>query len=148
MKRRQIILLPLGVIAVALIVAATAYACTPGGVRGETIITAPAGYNPATGPEVNPGDYIAASGTGAEPDRNFFLRFLNFRDDADRMMTCMGDAGQEVIIGGPRTSSSTGAIASTQGRIPTNAQSSDAALVCFVDDEVEYATNAALLVVL
>jgi hypothetical protein len=144
MKRRRIFLLPLGLIALALAVTATAYACTPGGVVGSTTITSPAG----SPPQVEPGDNIAATGSGARPNTAYFLHFLNFASDSDHMMTCHGGGAPDQRIGGPRTSNSSGAIASTLGTIPATAQSSTDALVCFIDEDTVYATGPALLVVL
>ena len=93
---------------------------------------------------VKGGDTFTATGVGAEPGKSYGLYFLNHWRDSDTMLICMGrGAGRlgpntQKISTGSENSTSTGAIASLTGTIPSGAQATNGttgpAAVCHISE--------------
>jgi hypothetical protein len=107
---------------------------------------------------VKGGDTFTATGVGAQGNTRFGLYFLNHWRDSDTMLICMGrPAGrlgpntQKISGTNSATSSSTGAIGSLTGTIPSGAQATNGttgpAAVCHISEDTngnadfKYGTN-------
>lgn len=162
MIRRRVFGVATTVVAMLLVVASAAFACTV--VQGQTVITAINGQPTNCGApglprcEVEPGDEIMAAADMASRNKVYLLYFMNFRQDQhnpETMDTCMSDdPTKEEVIGGPAMAESDFTIDDTRGVIPLTAQSTDEAnnlgpaIVCFMTRAQSYGTHPAELTVL
>lgn len=144
MRKRRILFVPAGAIAILLVFASIAWACTT--VQGDTTVevvrTGCVTTSETTNCDVLPGDSLVASGTGGPSHWNiasrtafpFFLRFMA-TGDQDAMNTCMGQphvstgigmvdaeqpypARKDQIISGPAFVDANGDLPPTDARIP------------------------------
>ena len=116
MSKRAVLLSVLAVAGVALVTAATAYACTT--IRGQTY---------ASTTSARAGQVISLRAAGALANTRYYVHFLNFASQTDAMNICMSRSG----VGHPDlrmypylTSSSTGSIATHSVRVPTDVHAS------------------------
>lgn len=172
MTSRKIILISAGAVAAVLTIASAAFACTYVYPDSKTYIKYVYHQGDLSSPECDQsgsatgscsiahvGDVILATAEGIDDYNNsggknipWRLHYLSYDSWSDSMGTCMGTpATPDVVIGGPKTSSSSGTIASTIGVIP--GVGDDAPLgtgfarVCFIAGSYTYATKHASLTV-
>lgn len=133
------LIVPSAVVGVALLFAAVAFACTPV-TSGNTAVSPTSGSHGTNVTLTCSASGIAVGTIAAGTKMKCY--YLNPSSLHDEMGSCMGNAGQEVLVSNTaKAVQSDGTIPSVSGTI--NVGPAGSAFVCHIDSSYTYITNAA-----